>query len=88
MVIGYKLDITLRGLVIEGTHQRWAQTNPYVDETWLRIINHRDRGHPQSRVRSREGQLIDGHYLALVWKQNDPENYRNHHLHGISPISS
>ena len=38
MVIGYKLDIALRGQVIEGTHQRWAQTNPYIDHVWLRII--------------------------------------------------
>jgi hypothetical protein len=47
MVVGYELDISLRGRVIEGTHQRWAQINPYVDYAWLRIINHRDHGHPQ-----------------------------------------
>jgi hypothetical protein len=73
MVIRYKFDIIVRRWVIEGTHQRRAQTNSYVNDTWLRIINHGDRGCPQSWVRSREGQLIDGHYPTLVWKQQDSE---------------
>jgi hypothetical protein len=88
MVIGYKFDITVRGWVIEGTHQGWAQTNAYVDDTWLRIINHRDHGRPESWVRSGERQLIDGHYPTLMWKQKDPENCSNHNLHSISPTPS
>jgi hypothetical protein len=47
MVVGYELDITLRGRAIEGIHQRWSQTNPYIDYAWLGIINRRDRGYPQ-----------------------------------------
>jgi hypothetical protein len=88
MVVEYELDIALRGWVIEGTHQRWAQTNPYVDYAWLRIINHRDRRHPQLRVRFGERQLINGYNLVLVWKQQDPKNCNNHYLHGINPTPS
>ena len=84
-MIIYKLDIIMRRWVIEGTHRGWAQTNSYINDTWLRIIYHWDHGCPKKMVRSGEGQLINGHYLALVWKQKDLENCSNHNLHSISP---
>ena len=69
VVSRYKLEIALRRWVVEGTHQRWAQPNSYVDDTSLRIIYHGNRGFPQGWVRSREIQLINSYYPTFVWKQ-------------------